>query len=493
MVTKLRSRDVATSLVLSPIAPVIVGAALRLLNLGGQDLWYDEAVTAWIARLPWPRLLAAIAGDVHPPLWYAIEKVTVSLLGNSEFALRLPAALLSIVALALIPRLSLSLLGRGAGARVGVISTWLMALSPFQIAYAQEARMYALLLVAVELAALGAFTRRWTLYTLGAVLALYSHNIGLVYVGCLALVTLVTTRLTRSARLLSPILANAAAGLLYAPWAWVTLRQAQAVGASFWVQRPSAGAIPLALHQLFWHTIPPAWLGTSVALLSGLALVAMVVGFRGLGFGSLATLAFAPLLLTWLVSQFKPVLVYRLMIGCTPFMSMLLAHAFVSHPRSRWLAVAAAPVLAFVLAGWYVNPEMQKGDLSRFVAPVQAQYQSRDAVLHTCIASYILVSYYSPNLNHYLWKQANDLSQSLTDQTKQAMNMRETTIEELFASGYRRVFVYYSDAPITSQVERDETARIKAAYGVVWDRTWTVTIEKSDLIESGVYLVKKGD
>ena len=463
--------------------PILIGAALRLARLGAQDLWYDEAATAWMAGLPWGSLMRAIAGDVHPPLWYAIEKASACFLGNTEFALRLPAALCSIAALALLPGLAGAL---GLDRRVGVVATWIMALSPFQIWYAQEGRMYALLLLAVEVGALAMLTKRpWLFFLAGAVL-MYTHNIGAIYVLILAAIKL--PDLVREWRKKpADLLAYGSILAVYAPWAGIAAGQAGTVAQAFWVQRPTVGAIPLTLHDLFWGSVPPAWLGVFVVLLSGLALIAAVwAGVRGRRWALLA-LAFAPLLATWAISQFKPILISRLMIGCTPFLCMLLGGAMIDHRRTRWPALAAAPVLLFVLGSYYVDPDVQKGDVHRFVEVVREQDRPGDAVLHTCIPSYIILSYYAPELEHYLWRQAGDLSQSLTEQTKRAMRMRETTIEELLAS-HQRVWVYYSDSPVTSQAELAENRRIRSVYQVGWDQLWTV--EETALISSGVYLVE---
>lgn len=500
-----RCRQLLQNTYLSPILPVIVGTILRVANLGHQDLWYDEAFTAWLARLPWARLLEATAGDVHPPLWYVIEKVTVSLLGDSEAVLRLPAAVLSILSLWLTYKLAMAF---ALGSKVGTIAVWIMALSSFQVWYAQEARMYTLLLVAVQVAVWGSSRRRWWAYVLGVVLMMYAHNIGIVYWAILVAIPscifvmaviadLVLSRVMEDhfdySLFKAPLVANVVAAGLYAPWALVAARQARAVTSSFWVQRPSVGKLALTWHELLWNTVPPPWLGVAVGLLSGLVLVAVLVTIRfdrrRYTVTKLGALTFGPLLLTFIISLLvKPVLIHRLMIGCTPFAAILLAMAFIRHRRARWLAVAALPVLVFVLVGYYVDPDVQKGDLDRFVDPVRAQYRPGDAVLHTCIASHILVGYYSPDFDHYLWSQANDLSQALTDQTKAAMGLRQTTIEDLFMT-HDRVWVYYSDAPITSQAERDETARIQNTYGLGWDKAWNVVIEDTPLIESGVYLV----
>lgn len=475
------------------VLPILIGAALRLLRLGAQDLWYDEAVTAWIARLPLADLLQAVAGDVHPPLWYLVEWLMVRFPGNTgnqalAWLLRFPAALCSIAALALLPGLARAL---GLDRRVGVVATWIMALSPFQVWYAQEGRMYALLLLAVELGALAMLKKRPWLFFLAGAIALYSHNIGAIYV--LLLAALKLPELVRGWRHKpADLLAYGSILAVYVPWAGVAAGQAGAVAGSFWVQRPAVGAIPLTLHELFWGTAPPAWMGVFAVFVSALAVVAGVwAGVRGRRW-ALLWLAFAPLLLTWAISQLKPVLIARLMIGCTPFLALLLALALVEHRRTRWLGLAAAPVVALVLVLYFVAPSVQKSDVARFVEPVQERYRASrdglngDAVLHTCIPSYVLLSYYAPDLDHYLWRQANDLSQSLTDRTKQAMHMRETTVEVLLQD-HARVWVYYSDSPVSSQAEIDETKRIQAAYVV----EWVQVLDRSELLESGVYLVER--
>lgn len=116
---------------------VLVGTVLRCWRLGAGMLSFDEAFTAAAARLPLGRLLAYLRHhDSHPPLDYLIRR-PAALSGASALWLRLPSALCGVAAL-------------GVGAwwwrrhgRVGVVTTWLFALSSFAVTYAHEARMYA--------------------------------------------------------------------------------------------------------------------------------------------------------------------------------------------------------------------------------------------------------------------------------------------------------------------------------------------------------------
>ncbi len=153
---------------------------VRAWGLAAKSLWYDEAYSIFVARQPLveiPRLLAAY--DTHPPLSYVLLHIWMGAFGSSEAAARS----LSVVASLGVVVLTFLLGRRLGGARLGILSAALVSLSPFQIAAAQEARMYPLL----TLFALGASYvlwlaveegRRWqwVAYGLLTLLALYTHH-----------------------------------------------------------------------------------------------------------------------------------------------------------------------------------------------------------------------------------------------------------------------------------------------------------------------------
>ena len=122
---------------------ILTGAALllRLYRLGWQGLWFDEAYTLFIARMPAVEAWRALVVDgVHPPLFYALQKAALAL-GQSEFALRLPSAVFGAAAVPLV-----YILGRRwAGWGTGALAALLLALSPFHLWTSQDARMYSLL------------------------------------------------------------------------------------------------------------------------------------------------------------------------------------------------------------------------------------------------------------------------------------------------------------------------------------------------------------
>lgn len=120
---------------------VVLGVGLRWYALGASRLVYDEAFTANVGRKPLGDLFVYLREhDLHPPLDYLLRAPSARA-GASEWALRAPSALFGSAALVLFAWWM-----RTKG-RLGVIATFVMALSAFQIFYTREARMYALLLL----------------------------------------------------------------------------------------------------------------------------------------------------------------------------------------------------------------------------------------------------------------------------------------------------------------------------------------------------------
>ncbi len=119
---------------------ILLATALRCYQLGGQSLWYDETVSAFLATKDPLSLIAHTARDIHPPLYYLQLHIWTRLSGDSEFALAFASVFWSVLLIPLIYRIALRLTNQ----KTAILSTLLTTLSPFQIWYAQEVRMYTL-------------------------------------------------------------------------------------------------------------------------------------------------------------------------------------------------------------------------------------------------------------------------------------------------------------------------------------------------------------
>ncbi|NUQ39253.1 MAG: glycosyltransferase family 39 protein [Caldilineales bacterium] len=249
------------------LALILLAFALRLHHLDVQSLWYDEGVTAQVARLGLSELARWTADDIQPPLYYMLVSGWLRLNPFGELILRWPSAAFGTLLIPLLWALGRRLWDE----RAGLLAALVAAASPVMVYYGQEARMYTLLISLVALAALallrweedgrratdnggggegrGGEKRRdaggraqWgarVLYALAALAALYTHYFALFALLALALHWLIRRRRDR-AQWLSFLGINALVGVGYLPWAPAMLTRFQA-DASYWTGRLKVG------------------------------------------------------------------------------------------------------------------------------------------------------------------------------------------------------------------------------------------------------------
>jgi mannosyltransferase len=123
------------------LAITLLGGWLRFYAIGQKGLWLDEAFSVWLGWHHLPEMWVRIAQiDQHPPLYYALLNLWMRL-GDDARTVRLLSAVISTLTIPII-----FLLGRRlSGPMVGLLAALLLAVSPFHVRFAQEARMYALL------------------------------------------------------------------------------------------------------------------------------------------------------------------------------------------------------------------------------------------------------------------------------------------------------------------------------------------------------------
>jgi len=121
------------------LAILFLGTFLRVYQLGTESLWRDEGWSTWFASLGSPsEIVEQSKTDNNFPTYYLILRYWIGLFGDSEFSVRFPSALAGVLAVFAIYKVGQLLFGRS----TGLIASLLLTLSPFHIAYSQEARVY---------------------------------------------------------------------------------------------------------------------------------------------------------------------------------------------------------------------------------------------------------------------------------------------------------------------------------------------------------------
>jgi hypothetical protein len=126
-------------------ALTILAAALRLYRIGHQGLWFDEAYTVMLVKLPFAKLLSTVPKTESTPyLYYLLAWVWAHIFGRGASDLR---ALSALVGTAVVPIGYLAAAKLTANRRVALTAAALATFNPLLIWYSQEARAYELLVL----------------------------------------------------------------------------------------------------------------------------------------------------------------------------------------------------------------------------------------------------------------------------------------------------------------------------------------------------------
>ncbi len=260
---------------LAALAVVLVAAAaLRLHHLDAESVWLDESFSVAIARTSLANIVTETGQDVHPPLHYFLLFFWGKVAGGSPWAARLLSTIFSLGVVAAAFAVASHLRSR----RVGLIAATLLATSVFQIEFAQEARMYALLALLSTLS-ISAFVRllesssprAFVAYVAITALLVYTHAYAaFVLAAQAASLAWVAAGARTSATTLATrwVLALTCVLVAFLPWLAIFTWQFSSVQRAFWIPEPqwsSAWAPFLAYagsKTMLWGLGPLAIAGT---------------------------------------------------------------------------------------------------------------------------------------------------------------------------------------------------------------------------------------
>jgi 4-amino-4-deoxy-L-arabinose transferase-like glycosyltransferase len=386
----------------------LLGFALRLSNLGRQSLWYDETVSAFLAKQPPAELIAHTARDIHPPGYYLLLHYWALVAGASEFALAYFSLGCGLLLIPLIVLFTRQLINR----HVALWAAALVALSPLNLWYSQEVRMYTLGAVLGVISAFSLYHALfspawpyWIGYVISAALGLYT-----LYYFALLLIVLNLLFLIygwrQSSKLKPFIIANITLFILYLPWLPIAWRQAANPPVPPWRSPPQLW--PIALES--WtalslgQSVEPArvWpilLLTLVLFVSGWSYMTQKFGWQRAWLLGLYTLG--PWLLIYLFSLITPLYHVRYVFTYSPAFYVLLGAglAWLALRLSPWAAIVAATMLlAASLSSIYqlhTDPRYRADDFRAAVAFIQQYWQPGDVILINAGYTYTAFDYYA--------------------------------------------------------------------------------------------------
>lgn len=392
------------------IAALLIGAGLRWLQIGADSFWYDETFSALTARLSLLQIVTNTPQGVHPPGYYLLLHFWL-LLGKSEAVIRSLSALFSMAAILLIYGLARWLFDKPAA----VVAAIAMAIAPFQVYFAQEARMYSL----ITLLAIGILWLflcciveeraglAWAGYVFLTAFGLYVHYFTAFLLLGLHIWWVINIRQYRS-KLIHLVLADSLISLLFLPQVGKALTRATTyLGDEAWQAAPSLLSPLTTIYYLLFGHRTPIWV-VPIALFLVLATLVLTLweyrrrvsqnhNFEMALWLSLLT----PVLTVMAVSILSPRSIYveRSFAVTSPALMLLLARGSTAAPKmspTPYLMAALLFPAVVTLATHYTTPDPAKPPIRSVIETIEADFASGDVSLHLQEASGVPALWYTP-------------------------------------------------------------------------------------------------
>ena len=424
---------------------VILTVALlaRLPTIFSRPLWYDEAFAVLFSgegpqAMSYGTLLVeqGIAADVHPLGYYTLLWAWQAVAGGSPVSVRALSVILGLVLVYLGYRLSRKLFDE----RIANVAALTLALSPFQVHYSQEVRMYALLAVLLLGATLafwraleGDSLRYWLAFAVLGAAAQYTHTLAGLY-----LIPLGLTPLWRRqwSKLGKTALAGLLAILLYLPWLIYLPSQLSRVRWAYWIPRPGLAEL-VRTWLVFTAGLPVprvmlALILFGTVLVTTLGIWGTLRGWRAKdpSFRSgvwLLYLAVSPAVMMFILSYWQPVYLERALLASGAVFLLWIVWA-ISAPRLTsllgWTGRAALfGTFAMGLFGYYTYEGFPYAPWSMLNGDLKAEVRNQEVVLHSNKITALPSRYYSPEIQHrYLPDLPGSGSDTLAPATQEVLS-----------------------------------------------------------------------
>ena len=384
----MRARVSIPPVLLAMLGLLMAGSLLLRVSGMESGYWIDEGIAVGIASHDFWDIPSTLSMDGSPPLYYLLLHGWMGLVGEGEAATRALSLIFALVAVPAAYWAGNAVFDR----RTGVLAAIGMAGCPFLTYYAQETRMYSLVVV-LSLLASASFAlaflrgRRGHLIGLGVWMTLlfYTHAWGVYLALAMVCAWIVLWRRGRVAGR-DGLLVGAVVLALWAPWLPTLISQAQHTAAP-WSERPT----PLTLLGIPFSLFGDDDYATPLLMIAVLVALRRAHDRDG-AIRLLAGIAVAAALFAWLGSQVQPAWANRYFAVLLGPLVLALAAILSRGPRVTALALAG------VMAIWLMNaPLAERSNVRTVAAEVTPVIRPGDVVASTQPEQVPVLSRYLPS------------------------------------------------------------------------------------------------
>jgi len=403
------------------LAIFVLGCLLRIYGLGFKSLWYDEAALLFEANKNFIQLFNINIEGIHPPLYRLIMHFWL-FLGSGDVMARIPSLFFSLGCIILGYKTARLIFGKPTALWVALF----IAVSPFQVYYAQEVKSYALFFL-VSLSSLYFFIKAikdgnrsfWLWYVFFSVLSLYTHYFGFLNIFAQNIFIIINSQKLRQGLLKKWLFMQRLIFLFFIPWLYAAFKHIDRVIGDFWIPKVSSENI----FTVFKNFTFGFYSGNLNYLFLQVLLAALILtGLISIFFLKInrkdypqarenITLLFSFLLipaLTLVISSVRPLFLDRALIFFSFFYYIILSAAMLEISKKKALFSAVVFLLAILFSVSLKNQYTQdnfvptvgagsiKKEFRQAAAYISRYFHKGDKVILSHYSSWPSFNYYFP-------------------------------------------------------------------------------------------------
>jgi len=298
------------------ILVLLVGAGIRIYRLDKHDLWFDEDTSLYVARD-----LNFNYMRPNPPLYYLLLNFWRRFFGESEFILRFFSVVFGVSSVFMIYKLGRLFFD----ARVGLISAFIISISPIHIWYSQEARGYTLsvflIIITTYFFILALKENRnhlWASFIVSAILSIYTNYFSflILFAGAI-IISLKKYRWLIRKWLISYLFIV----ISFFPW-WLSFwKDVVFIRENFWISKPSLESILITFENFTVGYNATLQIYTVATILFTMLFILGILYLRREKEKLIILLIFlfVPIIISFIFSRWIPIYLDRQLILFSPF------------------------------------------------------------------------------------------------------------------------------------------------------------------------------
>ncbi len=412
----------------------ILAFVLRLINLN-QSFWLDEAAQVLESARPFGQQLN-LAADFHPPLYHALLHFWMYM-GRSEIWIRLMSIIFSVGSIYFIYKLGKLLFDKN----IAVLSTFLVAISPYHVWYSQEARPYMLFVFASLASTYFLLKSNRLFYIAFSILSLYSlYFAPFLFLSHIAIVFIYKRNLLRE--FLISMIITFLSFIFWLPSFLVQLNTGTNGFFTGWtdvVSTSSFRLLPSIFSKFIWGRVALADKSVYLMILLPVLFIfiySLFISLKTKQGKMILILLFIPLISSFIISFFLPVVAPQRLIFILPLFWLIIANGIHYH-KDFFKIVLLVTVLLTSFSGllyYYLNPSAQREQWRQAVDQIESESEPQNS-----ISLFVFPDPFAP----YVWYSQGKVdglgiakSFILTDTDLEALSQKITTKNKIYLFQY---------------------------------------------------------